>query len=143
MEGGIGMRYLLPAGILLLLVLAVNAPSTASAYSEWSAISTKVTALATEKELPLRCDLQSNVGNIYFRGNTCDFRKFMRFMVELGHFLDETTNAGPNYLLLVHFADRVRSISVSELKKFQFGSKTTQTADAKQLYDFLSRFETW
>jgi len=136
------MKNLFPAGILLALFLAAVAPSTASAYSEWSAISTKVTALATEKELPLRCDLQSNVGNIYFRGNTCDFRKFMRFMVELGHYLDETTNAGPNYLLLVHFADRVRSISVSELKKFRFVSKTSQTADAKQLYDFLSRFET-
>jgi hypothetical protein len=136
------MRYLFPAGILLALVLAINAPSTASAYSEWLAISTKVTALATDKELPLRCDLQSGVGNIYFRGNTCDFRKLMRFMVELGHFLDETTNAGPNYLLRVHFADRVRSISVSELKRLQFGNKTSRAEDPMLLYDFFSRFET-
>jgi hypothetical protein len=135
------VRHLISAGILLLLVLAVSAPSTASAYSEWAAISTKVTALATDKELPLRCDLQSSVGNIYFRGGNCDFLKLMRFMIELGYFLDETTNAGPNYLLRVHFADRIRSISVSDLKKLQFGNKTARAEDPRLLYDFFSRFE--
>ena len=135
------MRYFLPVGILLMLALTVVAPSTAFAYSEWAAISTKVTALATDKELPIRCDLESHVGNIHFRTQVGDFRKFMRFMVELGHYLDETTNAGPNYILLVHFADRVRGISVSDLKRFQFRNKPARAEDPKLLYDFLSRFE--
>lgn len=135
------MRHLLPAGILLAFVLAVTVPSTASAYSEWPSISTKVTALATDKELPLKCDLESHVGNIYFRSQVGDFRKFMRFMVELGHYLNETTNAGPTYILRVHFADRVRSISVAELCLFQFASRSARSADPKLLYDFLSRFE--
>ncbi len=135
------MRCLFPAAILLAVVLAVEVPSTASAYSEWPAISAKVTALATDKELPLRCNLESHVGNIYFRTQVTDFRKFMRFMVELGHYLDETTNAGPNYLLCVHFADRVRSISVSELKQFQVRTKPAQAADLKLLYEFFSRFD--
>jgi len=136
------MRSLFPVGILLAIVLAVEAPSTASAYSEWPAISAKVTALATDKELPLRCDLESHVGNIYFRTQVGDFYKFMRFMVELGHYLDETTNAGPNYLLRVHFADRVRSISLSELNHLPFRNKPARAADPKLLYDFFSRFET-
>ena len=135
------MGYLFPAGILLALALAVVAPSTASGYSEWPAISTKVTALATGKELPIRCVMESHVGNIYFRTQACDFRKFMRFMVELANYLDEKTNAGPNYLLRVHFADRVRSISVSDLKQFQLRNKTAQAPDPKLLYDFFSRFE--
>lgn len=135
------MRYLFPAGILLALVMAVEAPSTASAYSEWPAISIKVTMLAADKELPLVCDLESNVGNIYFRAQPADFRKFMRFMVELGHYLDETTNAGPNYILRVHFADQVRRISLSELKQFQSPNIPARAADPKMLYDFLSRFE--
>jgi len=135
------MGYLFPAGILLALALAVVAPSTTSGYSEWPAISTKVTALATGKELPIRCVMESHVGNIYFRTQACDFRKFMRFMVELANYLDEKTNAGPNYLLRVHFADRVRSISVSDLKQFQLRNKTAQAPDPKLLCDFFSRFE--
>jgi len=66
----------------------------------------------------------------------------MRFMVELGVYLDETTNAGPNYILRVHFADRVRIISVSELKEFQTLKQPARAADSKQLHEFLSRFDT-
>ena len=134
------MRHLLPAGIVLALVLAVVVPSTAPAYSEWPAISTKVTALATDKELFIRCDLESHVGNIYFRTQACDFRKFMRFMVELGHYLNETTNAGPNYILRVHFVDQVRDISVSELIRFELRTKPARAADPMLLYVFFSRF---
>ncbi len=135
------MKHLFPAGILLALVLAVVTPSTASAYSEWPAISTKVTALATDKELFIRCDLESHVGNIHFRDQYYDFRKFMRFMVDLGLYLDETTNAGPNYILRVHFADQVRTISVSELREFQCLKQPARAADSKMMYDFFSRFE--
>jgi hypothetical protein len=134
------MRYLFPAGILLALVLGV-APSAASAYSEWPAISTKVTTLATDEELPLRCDLESHVGNIHFLAQVQDFRKFMRFMVELGEYLGETTNAGPSYILRVHFADQVASITLADLNRFRFLKKPAQAADPKLLYDFFSRFE--
>jgi len=137
------MRYLFPAGILLALVLAVVVPSTVSAHSEWPSISTKMTALATDKKLPLQCDLESHVGNIYFRIQACDFHEFMRFMVELGYYLNETTNAGPNYLLRVHFADRVRNISVSELNRFELRNKASRAADLTLLCDFFSRFEAW
>ncbi|HWS16189.1 MAG TPA: hypothetical protein VN450_08385 [Candidatus Methylomirabilis sp.] len=136
------MRHLIPAGILLALVLAVAAsPSTATAYSEWPAISTKVTALSTDKGLDLQCDLESHVGNIYFRTPTCDFRKFMRFMVELGHYLNETTNAGPSYILRVHFVDQGRDISISELIRFELRTKPARAADPMLLYEFFSRFE--
>jgi len=135
------MRYLFPTGILLAFVLAVVAPSTASAYSEWPAISTKVTTLAMDEELPLRCDLESHVGNIHFLAPVHDFRKFMRFMVELGQYLGETTNAGPSYILRVHFADQVGSITLAELNAFRFLKKPGQAADPKMLYDFFSRFE--
>jgi hypothetical protein len=134
------MRSLSLAGFLLVAVFAAIVPSAASAYSEWPAISTKVTTLAQETKLPLTCDLESHVGNIYFQPQeACDFRKFMRFMVELGHYLEETTNAGPSYLVRVHFADRVRSISVSQL--IQFSNKPARASDLVLLCDFFSRFE--
>jgi hypothetical protein len=135
------MRYLISACVLLALVLPVVAPSTASAYSEWPAISTRVTALATDKELPVKCILESNIGDIYFLNHHCDFRTFMRFMVELGHYLAETTNAGPNYMLRVHFADQVGSITVLELTQFELVNKPARATDPKLLYDFFSRFE--
>jgi len=135
------MRYLFPAGILLALVVTGVVPSTASAYTEWPAISTKVTTLATDEELPLKCDLESHVGNIRFLAQVHDFRKFMRFMVDLGQYLGETTNAGPNYILRVHFADQVIGITLAELSAFRFLKKPGHAADPKLLYDFFSRFE--
>lgn len=116
-------------------------PSVSAAYSEWPAISSRATQLSREENIPLKCYLESHAGNIYFRGRLIEYGKFIRFMQELGHHLSVHTNAGPTYLLHVHFPDRVRFISLEDLESFHHNDKgKADLNDPNVVYEFLSRF---
>lgn len=134
------MRWLRLGSAVLLASLALLLPLPSGAYSEWPAISTRATQLSQEEEIPLRCCLESHVGNIYFKGNLAEYGLFIRFMLELGHYLSEHTNAGPTYLIHVHFPDHVRVISLHDLETFHHKVKTGFN-DPKLLYEFFSRFQ--
>ena len=138
-KGGCGMRCLPRLVVGLLTVLLLLVPLTARAYSEWPAISSRAMRITLETDLPLNCCLESHVGNIYLKGPIRDFGKFIGFLLDLGLYLREHTNAGSYYLIRVHFEDHVRSISVQELMRFRNKVKTGYN-DPIVIYEFFRRF---
>jgi hypothetical protein len=128
----------LPTGLLAILLLFV--PFTSQAYSEWPAFSSHATQLSLERKLPLKCCLESHVGNIYLQEPIRDFGIFAEFMMELGHYLRQHTSAGSYYLIRVHFEDHVRSISVRDLERFHHKVHWGLN-DPRVIYEFISLFQ--
>ena len=135
------MRWLSRAGICLLSILALPVPFTSHAYSEWPAISLKMSRFSEQSGCRLDCDLQSMKGDIRFRQNAFgsmeSLCKFMNAMMALGNYLNENTNAGQTYMIFVHFDDRVRSISVSDLQALS--RKYRGAIDVDGLWEFFAK----
>lgn len=126
------------AGLLTFLLLLV--PFTSQAYSEWPAFSSHATLLSLERKLPLKCCLESHVGNIYLQGPILDYGKFAEFLLELGHYLRQYTNAGSYYLIRVHFEDHIRSVSVRDLERFHHTVRHNLN-DPRVIYEFHRLFQ--
>lgn len=134
------MRWLSPAGIGLLSVFVLPVPFTSHAYSEWPAISLKMSTITEQRGCRLDCDLKSMKGDIRFRQNAFgsmeSLCKFMNAMMALGNYLHENTNAGKTYTIFVHFDDRVRSITVSDL--LALSRKYPGAIDVNGLWEFFA-----
>jgi hypothetical protein len=128
--------------ISLSTALALLFPYTSLAYSEWPAISSRAMQLSLATKLPLKCCLESHAGDIYLQEPIRDYGKFVGFLLELGDYLLQHTNAGSYYMVRVHFADHVRSISVQELVRFRNKVKSDYN-DPKVLYEFFSQFRNY